>query len=256
MGDPRRIRKNYANPRMQWNEASLTLEKGIKKDYRPKNKKEIWKMNAFLQNIKDQAKSINSMLGTARREQALIEQEQLINRVKRYGLVKKEDVSLGDLLGLELSDVMERRLQTLVVRKKLARSMKQSRQFVTHGHIMVGGKKVTSPSYIVPKDDDETIDFVARSPMNSTSHPERGDVDPSIVLKDSRSESAPESSETVEPAEESKDDSDASEEAKEDSTTSAEEAPSEDETSEESDDKDNKAEDTQDTQEEKKKDDE
>ncbi len=189
MGDPRRIRKNYANPRMQWNEASLSYEKGIKKDFRPKNKKEIWKMTAFLQNIKDQAKNINAMLGTARREQALVEQEQLINKVKRYGFVKKEEVTLADLLNLELTDVMERRLQTQVVRKKLARSMKQSRQFVTHGHIKVGGKKVTSPSYLVPSSDEETIDFVENSPMQDTNHPERGDVDPSIVLKDSRAES-------------------------------------------------------------------
>ncbi|MFP4117511.1 MAG: 30S ribosomal protein S4 [Candidatus Woesearchaeota archaeon] len=186
MGDPKRVRKNYANPRMQWNEATLSHDKEIKKDYRPKNKREIWKMTAFLQNIKDQAKSINSMLGTARREQAILEQEQLVNKVKRYGLIKKDEITLSDLLSIELRDVMERRLQTLVMRKNLARSMKQSRQFVTHGHVMVGGKKVTSPSYVVPLKDEDTIDFVERSPMKATDHPERGDVDPQIVLKDSR----------------------------------------------------------------------
>lgn len=198
MGDPRRIRKNYANPRMQWNEANLAYEKEIKRDYKPKNKKEIWKMTAFLQNIKDQAKSINSMLGTARRSQALVEQDQLIARVKRFGLIKKEDITLGDLLGLELRDVMERRLQTLVVRKKLARTMSQSRQFITHGHILVAGKKLTSPSYMVPLSDDETIDFVSKSPLHSTTHPERGDVDSSIVIKDSREETKEDSTDVEE----------------------------------------------------------
>jgi small subunit ribosomal protein S4 len=183
MGDPRKIRKIYARPRMLWNEALLASDKEIKREYSPKNKKEIWKMNAFLDNIKDQAKNITSRLGTSQKEQAMREQEQLIAKVKRYGLIKKEEVTLSDLLNLTLRDVMDRRLQTLVAKRRLARTVSQARQFIVHGHIKVGGKKITSPSYMVPAADEESIDFVARSPMTKADHPERGDVDPQIIIK-------------------------------------------------------------------------
>lgn len=183
MGDPRKIRKIYARPRMLWNEALLASDKEIKREYNTKNKKEIWKMNAFLSNLKDQAKSITSRLGTARKEQALREQEQLIAKVKRYGLVKKEEVTLSDLLNLTLRDVMDRRLQTLVTKKRLARTVSQARQFIVHGHVKVADKKITSPSFMVPAVDEESINFVAKSPMNKPDHPERGDVDPQIIIK-------------------------------------------------------------------------
>ncbi len=52
---------------------------------------------------------------------------------------------------------MERRLQSLVHRKGLAKSPKQARQLVVHGHIRVGGRRITSPSYLVPVEQEETI---------------------------------------------------------------------------------------------------
>ncbi len=183
MGDPRRTRKNYAKPRILWNEEMLAEDKQISKEYSTRNKKEIWKMAAFLANIKDQAKSITSRLGTARKEQALREQEQLIAKIQRYGLIRKDEVTLSDLLSLGIRDVMDRRLQTLVFKKQLARTVSQARQFVVHGHIRVGGKKVTSPSYMVPVSEEDSIEFVDRSPMKDPQHPERGDVDPHIIIK-------------------------------------------------------------------------
>ena len=183
MGDPKKVRKNYTRPAILWNEATLAYDKEIKREYKPKNKKEIWKMASFLQNIKDQAKSITSRLGTARKERALLEKDLLIAKVKRLGLVKKEEVTLSDLLNLSLRDVMERRLQTVVCRKKLARTVSQARQFIVHGHIKVAGKKITSPSHLVLLEEEDLVDFVERSPMNDTNHPERGDVDPNIIIK-------------------------------------------------------------------------
>ena len=64
---------------------------------------------------------------------------------------------MEDVLNLTLKDVMERRLQTLVVRKQMANSMMQSRQFITHEHVAVGARKITAPSYLVSVNEEPLI---------------------------------------------------------------------------------------------------
>lgn len=48
---------------------------------------------------------------------------------------------------------LERRIDNVVYRLKLATSRKQARQLVVHGHILVNGKRVYSPSYLVSIND-------------------------------------------------------------------------------------------------------
>jgi small subunit ribosomal protein S4 len=47
---------------------------------------------------------------------------------------------------------MKRRLQTIVVAKKLATTPKQARQLIVHKKVLIDGKAVNSPSYTVPVD--------------------------------------------------------------------------------------------------------
>lgn len=51
--------------------------------------------------------------------------------------------------GEMLLRLLETRLDSLVYRMQLARSMRQARQLVTHGHFTVNGRKVNIPSYQV-----------------------------------------------------------------------------------------------------------
>ena len=51
--------------------------------------------------------------------------------------------------GAELVVLLETRLASLVLRSGLATSIYAARQFVTHGHITVDGRKVNIPSYLV-----------------------------------------------------------------------------------------------------------
>jgi small subunit ribosomal protein S4 len=43
--------------------------------------------------------------------------------------------------------------------------MKQSRQFIVHGHISVNGRKTTIPSYMVLKAEEEAIGYYVGSPI-------------------------------------------------------------------------------------------
>ncbi len=64
----------------------------------------------------------------------------------------------------KIEALLERRLQTIVMRKNLALTAKQARQFITHGKIAVNGKKASTPSHIVPKDQESTVAYY-KEPM-------------------------------------------------------------------------------------------
>ena len=159
MGDPKRQRKKFATPSHPWQKERIDAEKEILKQYGLRRKNEIWKVNSMLQNFLNRAKTI---IGK-RTKQSEIERKQLLDRLHLLGLLQK-DSKIEDVLNLSLKNFMERRLQTLVFRKKLANSVMQSRQFITHEHVVVGKRKVTSPSYLVSTHEETQIKLV--KPIN------------------------------------------------------------------------------------------
>jgi len=175
MGDPKKIRKSYRTPSHPWQKQRIVDEDELLKTYGIKNKAEIWKMGTLLENFKYQSKR----LVTLRTEQAEKEKAQLIQRLKSMGLLK-EGQGFDEVLGLQLKDILERRLETLVHRKGLAKSIKESRQFITHGHMVVGGKKVTSPSYVVSVSEEATIMFNPGSDLADSNHLQRAIVEKKI----------------------------------------------------------------------------
>ena len=57
------------------------------------------------------------------------------------------------ITGEELLSILETRLDNVVFRLGLANTRREARQIVNHGHILVNGKKVDIPSYIVKTGD-------------------------------------------------------------------------------------------------------
>jgi small subunit ribosomal protein S4 len=86
-----------------------------------------------------------------------------------------ETDSVDDVLGLDVTDVLERRLQTVVYRKGLANTTSQARQFVSHGHVTVDGRRVTRPSKKVTVAEEGAIEFDENSPLTDELHPERAE---------------------------------------------------------------------------------
>jgi small subunit ribosomal protein S4 len=60
--------------------------------------------------------------------------------------------------------MLESRLDNVVFRLKMATSRKQARQMIVHGLVIVNGKTVTSPSYLVRVGDE--ISFTERTLKN------------------------------------------------------------------------------------------
>ena len=110
----------------------------------------------------------------------------------------------------------ERRLQTIVVKKGLARSVRQARQFITHGHIIIGENKITAPNYMVNSDEELMITFSQNSRLHSEDHPERVPSDAVVKEEQKKIQKKVEEKpvETVEKEEEEEVDLDAVEEPK------------------------------------------
>jgi small subunit ribosomal protein S4 len=154
MGDIKKQKKKYRTPLHPWVKERIETEKVIVEDYGLKNKKEIWRASTVLGKIKAQAMRCSA----ATTPQLQKERDQLMQKLRTIALMK-ESGSLDDVLSLKVQDILDRRLQTVVTRKKMANSMKQARQFIVHGHITVSGRKVTVPSYIIKKDEEDRIGY-------------------------------------------------------------------------------------------------
>lgn len=98
--------------------------------------------------------------------------EELLGTLQRYGIVGAT-AGMDDILSLKVEDILERRLQTVVYRKGLARSMKQARQLITHGHIAIDGKRVSVPSYMVTVSEEANIAYYATSSFVDEANGER-----------------------------------------------------------------------------------
>jgi len=142
----KRQRKKYQKPLKPWDRERIQAERKLIERYGLKNKRELWRMQAILRAWRSQARRLLASRG----RQAELETRQLLSKLRRYGLVG-ENATLDDVLGLTLENVLERRLQTIVWRKGLARSARHARQLIVHGKVVLGGQRVNSPSFLIEK---------------------------------------------------------------------------------------------------------
>mgnify|MGYP000150340489 CR=1 FL=1 len=172
MGDIKKIRKKYSKPAHPWRIARIEEENAICKEYGIPQKTELWKMVSKLESFKNQAKSLTTIDRGQTEEKNTKQKVLLLQRLKKYGLVTEED-TLDAILGITLKNLLDRRLQTMVVKKGFAKTMKQARQMITHRHILINNKIITSPSYLVAVSEENAIEISPKSPFYSTDHPER-----------------------------------------------------------------------------------
>ncbi len=165
MGDPRKQRKKYEAPRFPWRTDTLQTELTLLGQYGLRNKRELWRHKTMLSNFRGIARSL---LGMSAEERKKLE-KQLLNKLHRLGILPQA-AGLDDVLDLRVENILERRLQTLVFRKGLAKSPHQARQLVAHGHVAIKSKKVSSPSYLVLKDEEEKIAYASTSPISNSDH--------------------------------------------------------------------------------------
>lgn len=178
MGDPKKQRKKYETARNPWRVDVLEEELKTLGQYGLRNKKELWRHKSMVSRFRAIARSL---LSTSTAGRGKLE-KQLLGRLSRLGILPKT-AALNDVLDLTLETILERRLQTLVFRKGLATSLYQARQLITHGHIAIGNRRVSSPSYLVKENEEAKITYAPTSPLSNSSHPLRESFSSAVEAK-------------------------------------------------------------------------
>lgn len=117
-------------------------------------------------NVSGHPKAMNrAAKGTARSDKKLSDYgTQLLEKQRLrayYGVMEKQFANYfkkasksKDLTGYALIKLLECRLDNLVYRLGFASSIRQARQMVVHGHVLVNGQKVDIPSYQISVGDE------------------------------------------------------------------------------------------------------
>ena len=149
MGHPKKQRKKYERPFKPFDKDRIEKEKKLMSEYGLRRKHEIWRASSILRGFRSRARDLQASKNEQR-------QAELLARLNKLGI---KCAKLEDVLEIKVEDILSRRLQTLIVKKKIVNTSKQSRQLIVHGHVRVQNRKVLWPGYIVPAELENTIEI-------------------------------------------------------------------------------------------------
>ena len=146
----KKLKKQYETPNEGWNSDRIQREDEIIDEYGLKNKKEVYKAQSQLRNLRREARKIVA-------EEDETQKKQIIEKANSLGLVK-ENAGLEDILTLNATDFLDRRLQTAVNRRGYSDTVKEARQLVVHGHVYIDGERVNIPSYLLTQEEEKQLE--------------------------------------------------------------------------------------------------
>jgi len=163
MGDPKTPRRVWKKPKRPLNYDLLMDELKTLGAFGLKTKRELWKTQTELSRVRLHARSLLALRQEIRERKEPI----LIQSLSKIGLVDQNS-TLDDVLNLQVTDLLSRRLQTIAQRKLYFKTPYQARQAIVHGHVMIGDSVVTIPSYIVKTEEEAKIRLIPESRFNET----------------------------------------------------------------------------------------
>ena len=163
MGDPKTPRRVWKKPKRPLNYDLMMDELKILGTFGLKTKRELWKTQTELSRVRLHARSLLALRQEDRKRKEPI----LIQSLSKIGLVDQNS-TLDDVLNLQVTDLLSRRLQTIAQRKLYFKTPYQARQAIVHGHVMIGDSVVTIPSYIVKTEEEAKIRLISESRFNET----------------------------------------------------------------------------------------
>jgi len=173
MGYPGKNTKQYSSPKRRFEKSRIESERTLAITYGLRNKREIWRATEVLRKHRSGAREVLAMTSSiGEAPKTIARRDELVATLQRYGLIGP-DAAMDNILSLKVEDILERRLQTIVYRKGLARSPKQARQLITHGHIAINGQRVSVPSYTVTVAEEAGVMYYATSSLEDEANGER-----------------------------------------------------------------------------------
>lgn len=146
----KKLKQQYETPTEGWSQERIEREDKLLEDYGLKNKKEVYKAESELRNLRREARRLIA-------EEDEDQRKDLIERVHSLGLITKKS-GLEDILTLNTTDILNRRLQTAVNRRGYSDTVREARQLVTHGHVYINGQKVNIPGYLLTQEEEKQLE--------------------------------------------------------------------------------------------------
>ncbi|PPS17503.1 hypothetical protein GOBAR_AA03069 [Gossypium barbadense] len=154
--------KTFKKPRRPYEKERLDAELRLVGEYGLQCKRELWRVQYALSRIRNAARDLLTL--DEKNPRRIFEGEALHRRMNRYGLLDESQNKLDYVLALTVENFLERRLQTLVFKTGMAKSIHHARVLIGQRHI-VGRQVVNIPSFMVRVDSQKHIDFSLTSPF-------------------------------------------------------------------------------------------
>ncbi|KAF2302395.1 hypothetical protein GH714_036161 [Hevea brasiliensis] len=155
--------KTFKKPRRPYEKERLDAELKLVGEYGLRCKRELWRVQYALSRIRNAARMLLTL--DEKNPRRIFEGEALLRRMNRYGLLDESQNKLDYVLALTVENFLERRLQTLVFKSGMAKSIHHARVLIRQRHIRVGRQVVNIPSFMVRVDSQKHIDFSLTSPF-------------------------------------------------------------------------------------------
>lgn len=155
--------KTFKKPRRPYEKERLDAELKLVGEYGLRCKRELWRVQYALSRIRNAARELLTL--DEKNPKRIFEGEALLRRMHRYGLLDDEQNKLDYVLALTVENFLERRLQTLVFKSGMAKSIHHARVLIRQRHISVGKQVVNIPSFMVRVESAKHIDFSRNSPL-------------------------------------------------------------------------------------------
>ena len=151
------------SPRRPYEKERLDQELKTIGEFGLKNKREVWRVKYTLAKVRKAARELLTL--EDKDPKRLFEGNALLRRLVRIGVLPEDKMKLDYVLGLNINDFLERRLQTQVFKLGLAKSIHHARVLIRQKHIRVRRQIVDVPSFVVRLDSQKHIDFSLQSPF-------------------------------------------------------------------------------------------
>merc|ERR1712032_695816 len=149
--------KTFKKPRRPFEKERLDSEMKIVGEYGLRNKRELWRIQLVLSKLRKTARELLTLPEDDPKR--IFDANALMRRMYRFGFLEESQTKLDYVLALTAQDVLERRLQTLVFKLGLAKSIHHARILIKQRHIRVGKQIVNVPSFLVRVESQKHIDF-------------------------------------------------------------------------------------------------
>ena len=133
--------------------------------YGLKCKTEIYRVHTMLGKLRSSARML------LMREESDVKRQlqgaSLLRKLHRLGILPSDQDKLEFVLALKEENILDRRLQTIVHKKNLARSVHHARILILQKMIRVGKQVVNSPSFLVRVDSENQVQYAENTPITN-----------------------------------------------------------------------------------------